>query len=418
VNYNLPKSMGSSLGWTDEDRVPLCRAYLEVSEDPVTATGRSKDQLWAAVHEKWTDLMTKKGPLRVKRNVSALEKQFKKIRKGVSSFTSHYLAVKNMQTTGNLTEEDIISGAVARYCSLDIYESIRSDREKDKRKGKTAKRKAKLAHCKWVGCWRVLRTSDKFSGAANTADDASVDLDDSSDEDGESGSTSSPNSRNKGYQRRPGGIKAAKLMRSEDAGMEKQVKASTAAVDKLTVAQQERTALCFFDSPAMRNTPEAAQYRQAVMRKMMQAAGLAAPPAPAPTPAPPARSAVKEIHVVEVDDGVAAMEVTTLAADASSSAPPAGGSAAGANAPPGEDPPAAPVAADTAAATALAAEAESPAAPPARGSGGGDNQRGRKSQAAKQRAASAALNKQLDTTRGLDQSSESDTTTTTTTDTE
>jgi len=410
--------MGSSLGWTDEDRVPLCRAYLEVSEDPVTATGRSKDQLWAAVHEKWTDLMTKKGPLRVKRNVSALEKQFKKIRKGVSSFTSHYLAVKNMQTTGNLTEEDIISGAVARYCSLDIYESIRSDREKDKRKGKTAKRKAKLAHCKWVGCWRVLRTSDKFSGAANTADDASVDLDDSSDEDGESGSTSSPNSRNKGYQRRPGGIKAAKLMRSEDAGMEKQVKASTAAVDKLTVAQQERTALCFFDSPAMRNTPEAAQYRQAVMRKMMQAAGLAAPPAPAPTPAPPARSAVKEIHVVEVDDGVAAMEVTTLAADASSSAPPAGGSAAGANAPPGEDPPAAPVAADTAAATALAAEAESPAAPPARGSGGGDNQRGRKSQAAKQRAASAALNKQLDTTRGLDQSSESDTTTTTTTDTE
>jgi len=155
VKYILPKSMGSSLGWTDEDRVPLCRADLEVSEDPVTATGRSKDQLWAAVHEKWTDLMTKKGPLRVKRNVSTLEKQFKKIRKGVSSFTSHYLAVKNTQTTGNLMEEDIISGAVARYCSLNSYESIRSDREKDKCKGKTAKRHAKLAHCKWLGCWRV-----------------------------------------------------------------------------------------------------------------------------------------------------------------------------------------------------------------------------------------------------------------------
>jgi len=409
--------MGSSLGWTDEDRVPLFRAYMEVSEDPVSSTGRSKDQLWAAVHEKWTDRMTKKGPLRVKRNVSALEKQFKKIRKGVSSFTSHYLAVNNMQTTGNLTEEDIISGAVARYCSLDIYESIRSDREKNKRNGKTAKRKAKLAHCKWVGCWRVLRTSDKFSGAANTADDASVDLGDSSDEDGDSGSTSSPNSRNKGYQSRPGGIKDAKLMRSEDAGMEKQVKESTAAVDKLTVAQQERTALCSFDSAAMRHTPEAAQYRQAVMLKMMQAAGPAAPPAPAPTPTPPARSAAQKIHVVEVGDGVAAMEVTTLAADASSSAPLAAGSAAGAHAPPGKDPPAARVAADTAAATALAAEAKSPAAPPARGSGGGDH-RGRKSQAAKQRAASAALNKQLDTTRGLDQNSESDTTTTTTTDTE
>jgi len=44
--------MGSSLGWTDEDRVPLCRAFLEVSGDPVMATGRSKDELWAAVHQR------------------------------------------------------------------------------------------------------------------------------------------------------------------------------------------------------------------------------------------------------------------------------------------------------------------------------------------------------------------------------
>ena len=243
MNENHPKSTGSSLGWTDEDRVPLCRAYLEVSEDPVTATGRSRDQLWAAVHEKWTDLMNKKGPLRVKVNVSAVEKQFKKIRKGVSTYSSHYLAVKNMQTTGNLTEEDIISGSVERYCSLNIYESISSARKKDKRKSKTAKRKAKLAHGKWVECWRVLQNSDRFSSAANTADDASVDLDDSSDEDGESGNTGSPNSRNQGYLIRPGGIKAATLMQSEDAGMKKQVKASTAAVYKLTVAQRERTAL-------------------------------------------------------------------------------------------------------------------------------------------------------------------------------
>jgi len=259
VTYNLPKYMGSSLGWTDEDRVPLCRAYPEVSEDLVTATSRSKDHLWVTVHEKWTERMNKKGTLRVTRNVSPLEKQFKRIRKEVSTFTSHNLAVKNMQTTGNLTEEDIISGAVARYCSLDMYESIRNDREQDKRKGKAAKREAELAHCKWVGCWQVLRTSDKISGSANTADDASVGLDDSSDGDGESGRKRRPTTRNKGYQRLPGDIKATKLMRSEDASMEKQVKASTAAVKTLTVAQEERTALFFFDSPAMRHTPEAAK---------------------------------------------------------------------------------------------------------------------------------------------------------------
>jgi len=112
-----------------------------------------------------------------------------------------------------------------------------------------------------VGCWRVSRTSDKFSGAANTADDASVDLYDSADEDGESDSKSSSTTRTRGYQRRPGGIMASKLMRSEDDSMDMQVKASTAAVDQLTFVQQERTALRFFDSLAMHHTPEAAKYR-------------------------------------------------------------------------------------------------------------------------------------------------------------
>jgi len=50
---------------------------------------------------------------------------------------------------------------------------------------------------------------------------------------------------------------------------------------------------------------------------MMQSAGLAAAPAPAPTPEPPKSSAVDEINIVEVEDGVADMDVTPLAADAS-----------------------------------------------------------------------------------------------------
>jgi len=131
-----------------------------------------------------------------------------------------------------------------------------------------------------------------------------------SDEDGESGSKNSPTMLNKRYQRRPRGIKAAKLTRSGDTSMEKQVKASTAAVDKPTVAQKERTTICFFDSPAMRHTPKAAKYRNAVLRKMTQSAGLAAASAPAPTSEPPTSRAVHEIEVLKVDDGVADMDVT------------------------------------------------------------------------------------------------------------
>eukprot|EP00168_Porphyra_purpurea_P012167 TRINITY_DN3166_c0_g1_i2.p1 TRINITY_DN3166_c0_g1~~TRINITY_DN3166_c0_g1_i2.p1 ORF type:complete len:201 (+),score=18.07 TRINITY_DN3166_c0_g1_i2:1269-1871(+) len=133
VIYHLPKAMNSSLGWTDDDRVHLCSAYLEVSEDPVTAAGRSKDQLWEALHKKWLSLMSKKGPARAKRNVNALENQFKKIRKGVSTFTSHYIAVKRMHTTGNVSEAEVIIGAIARYCSLDIHEEIPTDRSNDER---------------------------------------------------------------------------------------------------------------------------------------------------------------------------------------------------------------------------------------------------------------------------------------------
>jgi len=166
----------------------------------------------------------------------------------------------------------------------------------------------------------------------------------------------------------------------------------------------------------MRNTAEAAKYRRAVMQKMMASAGLAKKPAPPALPKPAKTKTVTDILVVEVDDGVAALVVSSVHADATSSAPPAPASTTGATSPPGEDPPAAFVAADTtSAATAPADKAATPAAPAKQRSGGGDNQRGRKAQAAKQLAASASLNKPLETTRGLEHSSEYEATTTTTT---
>jgi len=267
--------MGSSLGWTDEDRVPLCEAYLEVTGDEVNGTSRSKDELWEAVYKLWKTKLLKKGPLRVERNASGLEKQFKHIRAGVSAFTSHYLAVKNAPTTGNLSEEDIISGAVARFCSLDVYEAIRKHREADKEKGTTGKRKAKVAHCTWMTCWRVLRVSDKFSGAANSAGDVCADVDlEFPDYDNGSGSGSDRSQEANGFQRRSEGTNEAKARRLEDMKMEKQMETSTQALDWITDAHHKRTALCFFDSPTMRNTPEAAQYRGAVMRKMLARASV------------------------------------------------------------------------------------------------------------------------------------------------
>jgi len=64
----------------------------------------------------------------------------------VSTFTSHVLVVKNMQTSGNSAEVDIISGVVARYCSLDIDGAICKNQEHDERKCKDEKRQEKLAN--------------------------------------------------------------------------------------------------------------------------------------------------------------------------------------------------------------------------------------------------------------------------------
>ena len=144
-----------------------------------------------------------------------------------------------------------------------MYDAIRADRNQDKVNDKTRKRKAKVAHCKWVACWRVLRQSDKFSGAANGGDALGMDImgDTSSDEE-ESGidSGSGPCRLNGGFQRRPFDIKAAKMQRQEDVKIDAQVRASTEALYKLTNAQHERTARCFSDSPLMRHTPEAARH--------------------------------------------------------------------------------------------------------------------------------------------------------------
>ena len=389
--------MGSSLGWTDDDRVPLCEAYLVVSTDAVHGTSRSKDDLWAAVHKAWEDKIHKKGPMRVERNASALEKQFKRIRTGVSTFTSHYLAVKAMPTTGNLTEEDIISGAVARYCWLDVYDAIRTDREKDKRQDSTRKRKAKLAHCKWVACWRVLRQSDKFSGAANLAI-SGTDVDTTSEDETGSWSGGGVNKSNGGFQRRPGGVKAVKAARLEDMQYEKQVQASTDALAKLTAAQHERTALCFFESPSMRNTPEAARYRQAVVNKMLQSAGVSV----GSTSSAGGAAGVDE-SVDGLNGGVAGLGVR----DSSLTTPPDASPAAGAPAPPARGAPAAP-------GTAAAAAVSAPAARAVTGAAERPGQRasvaGRKAQASKEQAAKEVLVRKLRTTHDLDDSDEGSTT--------
>jgi len=74
------------------------------------------------------------------------------------------------------------------------------------------------------------------------------------------------------------------------------------------------------------------------MQKRMARAGLVEKAA-SPAPSKPAQTKhVTDILVVEVKDGVAALDVSAIPADAKSSAPSAPALAAGAKSPPGEPP--------------------------------------------------------------------------------
>jgi len=75
VTHALPKKMVSALGWTDANHVPLFEAYLEVTIDTVRATARTKENLCWTGYKLWAEKALKKGPMRVDRLPSALEKQ-------------------------------------------------------------------------------------------------------------------------------------------------------------------------------------------------------------------------------------------------------------------------------------------------------------------------------------------------------
>jgi len=150
VTYALPKKMGSAHGWTDQDHVRLCEVYVKVMTNAVKGTARTRDNLWATVHEVWSGKMRNKVPLRVGSLEIALEKPFNHIWARMSACTPHCLAIKAMTTTGNESEEDIFSRAVERYCSLDEYDAILAHRNQNTVIDKTRKLNAKVPHCKWV----------------------------------------------------------------------------------------------------------------------------------------------------------------------------------------------------------------------------------------------------------------------------
>jgi len=86
-----PPPMGTWLGWTDEERVALCKAYLSTSLDPVKGADQSGLTFWASVVAAWKGLLAGRPGVRrrTERGVGGVQKQWEKIRKGLNEFGSH-----------------------------------------------------------------------------------------------------------------------------------------------------------------------------------------------------------------------------------------------------------------------------------------------------------------------------------------
>ena len=128
-----PPAMGSGLCWTKAESVALSRAYLPTSLDAGKGADQTGPNFWAEVVAEWKRFLAgrRSARRRTERGVGGVQKQWDNIRKGMSEFGSHFLAFKRMSGTGNPSDEDLISAAVARSCGLNVYDAMRKDRSSD-----------------------------------------------------------------------------------------------------------------------------------------------------------------------------------------------------------------------------------------------------------------------------------------------
>jgi len=247
----------------------------------------------------------------------------------------------------------------------------------------------------------VLRHVDKFSGAAGAAADdggAAGARSSGGSPGGRSTSASDKDAEDSGaggYQSRPRGSTAAKRDMAEDTQASRMMKASTDALSALAQATSERTTVAFFNSAAMRDTPEAVAFRRAHARKLMVAAALdVSPPgnlsslagtAADPTPATGADVPAEGGATPSTPALSSTSTPRTPPALASAQAPAAGAALGPASTPPasikGPEPPA----------RSVTEAAASTSAPLASADGSGAASCGRRSLVTKQAKAAAAL---------------------------
>ncbi|CEO94612.1 unnamed protein product (mitochondrion) [Plasmodiophora brassicae] len=121
--------------FTDAEDVLLARSWLNVSQDPATGTGQSKDTFWERVEAHFCS-NTSAG----ERSARSLQSKWSTIQREVSKFVgSIFASVKALDESGTNEDEQIEK-------ALTLFKSTN----------------AKNSSFSYLHCWRVLRTVPKW----------------------------------------------------------------------------------------------------------------------------------------------------------------------------------------------------------------------------------------------------------------
>lgn len=151
------------------DRVQLSKAWLEKAKNSVVGTDQNGAEYFGEVTANFQAqiaLFIAGGVgLRVVRDVGGLAQYYKKLSEKFHTMCSSRMYVDAANMTGNPSEKDMELGMIAKFERRDAYESIRLRRCEPSPLIHNAEQEA----IHWLESWRILKASDKDSGAAAIA---------------------------------------------------------------------------------------------------------------------------------------------------------------------------------------------------------------------------------------------------------
>ena len=104
--------------FTEDEDICICKAWVNISEDPVVGADQKKDQFWARIHQKMYQIYNKDVEVKVddkKWPIHSIQDRFIKVEKDVKKFNVFYAQVAREHDKSGWTPEMIMEAATGLY---------------------------------------------------------------------------------------------------------------------------------------------------------------------------------------------------------------------------------------------------------------------------------------------------------------